>query len=431
MSVKIEKLENNQVKLEIEVDAKVFDECMNKAFNKNKSRFNIPGFRRGKAPRSMVERYYGEQVLYEDAINFACAEAYDNAIDENDLHPVDRPVIDIVQLEKGKNFIFTATVTVKPEVELGQYKGLSVKKEEVVVTDEDVENELKRIQERNSKLINIEDRPVQNGDTVNIDFEGTIDGVPFKGGEAKGYTLVIGSGTFIPGFEEQLIGANINDEVNVNVTFPDDYHSEDLRGKPAVFKVKINEIKFKQLPAINDEFASDVSEFETLDEFKADIRTKLTERAQAVADRKFEDDVIKLAVDNATCDIPEVMINRRLDDMMRQFDLQLRYQGMDLEGYLQMIGTDLEKFKADYRDSALEDVKTQLVLEKIAEVENIIASPEEFDAELEEIAKRYNQTVEEMKKHLHDDDIEYIKSSIERRKTIKLLVDNAKEQDSN
>jgi len=427
MSVKIEKLEKNQVKLEIEVDAKVFDECMNKAFNKNKSRFNIPGFRRGKAPRSMVERYYGEQVLYEDAINFACAEAYDNAIDENDLHPVDRPEIDIVQLESGKSFIFTATVTVKPDVELGQYKGLSVQKEAVAVTDEDVENELKRIQERNSKLINIEDRPVQNGDTVNIDFEGSIDGVPFKGGEAKGYTLVIGSGTFIPGFEEQLIGANINDEVTVNVTFPDDYHSEDLKGKPAVFKVKINEIKFKQLPEINDEFASDVSEFETLDEFKADIRAKLTEQAQARADRKFEDDIIKLAVDNAACDIPEVMINRRLDDMMRQLDMQLRYQGMNLEGYLQMMGTDMEKFRADYRDSALEDVKTQLVLEKIAEVENIIASPEEFDAELEEMAKRYNQQVEEMKKHLHDDDIEYIKSSIERRKTIKLLVENAKE----
>jgi len=427
MSVKIEKLENNQVKLEIEVDAKVFDECMNKAFNKNKSRFNIPGFRRGKAPRSMVERYYGEQVLYEDAINFACAETYDNAIDENDLHPVDRPEIDIVQLESGKNFIFTATVTVRPDVELGQYKGLSVQKEAVVVTEEDVENELKRIQERNSKLINIEDRPVQNGDTVNIDFEGSIDGVPFKGGEAKGYTLVIGSGTFIPGFEEQLIGANINDEVNVNVTFPEDYHSEDLKGKPAVFKVKINEIKFKQLPEINDEFASDVSEFETLDEFKADIRAKLTQQAQARADRKFEEDIVKLAVDNAACDIPEVMINRRLDDMMRQFDMQLRYQGMNLEGYLQMMGMDMEKFRADYRDNAREDVKTQLVLEKIAEVENIIASPEEFDAELEEMAKRYNQPVEEMKKHLHDDDIEYIKSSIERRKTIKLLVENAKE----
>jgi len=427
MSVKIEKLEKNQVKLEIEVDAQVFDECMNKAFNKNKSRFNIPGFRRGKAPRSMVERYYGEQVLYEDAINFACADAYDNAIDENDLHPVDRPVIDIVQLERGKNFIFTATVTVKPEVELGQYKGLSVQKEAVVVTDEDVENELKRIQERNSKLINIEDRPVQNGDTVNIDFEGSIDGVPFKGGEAKGYTLVIGSGTFIPGFEEQLIGANINDEVNVNVTFPEDYHSEDLKGKDAVFKVKINEIKLKQLPEIDDEFASDVSEFETLDEFKADIRVKLTEQAQARADRKFEDDVVKMAVDNASCDIPEVMINRRLDDMMSQLDMQLRYQGMDLEGYLQMTGTDMEKFRSEYRGSALEDIKTQLVLEKIAEVENIIASPEEFDAELEEMAKRYNQPVEEMKKHLRDDDIEYIKSSIERRKTIKMLVENVVE----
>ncbi len=426
MSVKIEKVEKNQVKLEIEVDAKVFNECMDRAFNKNKSRFNIPGFRKGKAPRNMVERYYGEQVLYEDAINFACADAYDNAIDENDLHPVDRPEIDIVQLESGKNFIFTALVTVKPEVELGEYKGLSVEKDEVVVTDDDVENELKRVQERNSKLISVEDRPVENGDTVNIDFEGSIDGVPFQGGEAKGYTLVVGSGTFIPGFEDQLIGANINDEIDVNVTFPEDYHSEELKGKPAVFKVKINEIKVKQLPEINDEFASDVSEFETLDEYKADIREKLTQQAQAEADRKYEDDIVKLAVDNTTCDIPEVMINRRLDDMLRQLDMQLRYQGMNLEGYLQMTGMEMDKVRADYRESALEEVKTQLVLEKIAEVENIIASPEEYEAELEEIAKRYNQPVEEMKKHLQDDDIEYIKSSIERRNTIKLLVENAK-----
>ncbi len=427
MSVKIEKTEKNQVKLEIEVEAKVFDECMNKAFNKNKSRFNIPGFRKGKAPRSMVERYYGEQVLYEDAINFACAEAYDKAIDENDLHPVDKPEIDIVQIESGKNFIFTASVTVKPEVELGEYKGLSVQKDAVVVTDEDIENELKKIQERNSKLITVEDRPIENGDTVNIDFEGSINGVPFNGGDAKGYTLVIGSGSFIPGFEDQLIGTNINDEVDVNVTFPEDYHSEELKGQAAVFKVKINEIKLKQLPEINDEFASDVSEFETLDEYKADIRVKLTEQAQANADRKFEDDIIKLAVDNATCDIPEVMVNRRLDDMMGQLDMQLRYQGMNLEGYLQMMGMDISKFRADYHDNALEDVKTQLVLEKIGEVENIIASPEEFDAELDEMAKRYNQPVEEMKKHLHDDDIEYIKSSIERKKTIKMLVENAKE----
>lgn len=425
MSVKIEKVEKNQLKLEIEVDAKVFDECLNKAFNKNRTRFNIPGFRKGKAPRNMIERYYGEQVLYEDAINFACADAYDNAIDENDLHPVDRPEIDIVQIGSGQNFIFTATVTVKPEVELGEYKGLSVEKDQVTITDEDIEEELKKVVERNSKLIAVEDRPVENGDTLNIDFLGSVDGVPFQGGEAKGYTLEIGSGAFIPGFEEQLIGANLNDEVDVNVTFPEDYHSEDLKGKKALFKVNINDIKVKQLPEVNDEFASDVSEFETLDEYKADIRVKLTERAQTNADNKYEDEIVKKAVENAVCEIPEVMIERRLDDMMRQFDMQLRYQGMSLDGYLQMMGMEIDKIKSDYRENAIADVKTQLVLEKIAEVENIIASPEEYEAELEEMAKRYNQTVEEMKKHLRDDDIEYIKDSIERKKTVNMLVENA------
>ncbi len=427
MSVKIEKVEKNQMKLEIEVEAKLFDECMDKAFNKNKSRFNIPGFRKGKAPRSMVERYYGEQVLYEDAINYACADAYDNAIDENDLHPVAKPEIDIVQIGSGQNFIFTASVTVKPEVELGEYKGLTVKKDEVVVTEDDIEEELKKTVERNSKLMNIEDRSVETGDTLNIDFEGSVDGVPFEGGEAKGYTLVIGSGSFIPGFEDQLIGTNLNDEVNVNVTFPEDYHSEELKGKTAVFKVKVNEIKLKELPEVNDEFASDVSEFETLDEYKADIRVKLTEQAQTRVDRKYEDEIIKKVVDNSVCDIPEVMVESRLDDMMRQMDMQLRYQGMNLEGYLQMMGMDMSKVRADYHDNALEDVKTQLVLEKISEVENIIASPEEYDAELEEMAKRYNQSVEEMKKHLQDDDIEYIKSSIERKKTVAMLVENVKE----
>ena len=426
MSVKIEKMEKNTVKLEIQVEAKAFDEYLNKAFLKNKLRFNIPGFRKGKAPRAMVERYYGEHVLYEDAINFACADAYDKAIDENNIEPVDRPEIDIVQIGSGKDFIFTATVTVKPEVVLGDYKGLEAKKEEVVVTDDDVEEELKRIAERNSKLISIEDRPVQDGDTVNIDFEGSVDGVKFEGGTAKGYTLVVGSGTFIPGFEDQLIGAELGSEVDVNVTFPEDYHSEDLKGKAALFKVKINEIKKKELPEINDEFASDVSEFETLDEFKADIRKKLTERAQAQADRKFEDEIIKKAVDNAQCDIPEVMVNRRLDAMLNQFDLQLRYQGMSLESYLKMMGMEESKLREDYRESAYEDVKTQLVMDKIAEVENIEVTPEEYEEELKQMADRYNQPVEEMKKHLRSDDIEYIKDSIERRKTIALLVENAK-----
>lgn len=424
MSVKIENVEKNIVKLTIEVEASVFEECMNRAFNKNKARFNIPGFRKGKAPRSMVERYYGEQALYEDAINFACADAYDKAVDENDLQPVDRPEIDIEQIGSGQNFIFTATVTVKPEVDLGEYKGLKVEKDTVLVTDEDIEEELKRVAERNSKLISVEDRPVQNGDTLNIDFEGSVDGVLFQGGTATGYTLVIGSGTFIPGFEEQLIGATINSDVEVNVTFPEDYHSEELKGKAANFKVKVNEIKFKQLPEINDEFASDVSEFETLEDYRADVRKKLTEQAQNNADKKYEDDIIKKAVENSACEIPEVMVNRRLDDMMRQFDMQLRYQGMNLESYIKMMGMEESQIRADYRDNAYQDVKTQLVIEKITEIESISSTEEEYEAELEVMSKRYNKTVEEMKKHLHDDDIEYIKNSIERKKTIKLLVEN-------
>lgn len=426
MSVKIENVEKNVIKLEIEVDAKVFDECLNKAFNKNKSKYNIPGFRKGKAPRSMIERYYGEQVLYEDAINFACADAYDNAVDENDLQPVARPELDIVQIGSGQNLIFTATVTVRPEVELGEYKGLSVEKDPVVISEEDVEAELKKIADRNSKLITIEDRPIQDGDTVNIDFEGSVDGVIFEGGTAKGHTLVIGSGSFIPGFEEQLVGVRMNSEVDVNVTFPENYQSEDLKGKAATFKVKVNEIKFKQLPEIDDDFASDVSEFETLDQYKADIRNKLTEQAQAQTDRKFEDGIIKKAVENAVCDVPEVMVTSRLNDMMRQLDIQLSYQGMNLEGYLKMMGMEESQIRKDYHDNAYQDVKTQLVIEKITELEKISVTPEEYDAELEQMAARYNQPIEEMKKHLHEDDIEYIKNSVERKKTIAMLVENTK-----
>lgn len=426
MSNKIENVEKNVVKIEINVEAKVFDECMDKSFSKNRSRFNIPGFRKGKAPRTMIERYYGEEVLYDDAINFACADAYDKAVDENDIHPVSRPEIDIIQIGNGQDMIFTATVTVMPEIELGEYKGLTAKKDDVIITDDDVEAELKRVADRNSKLLTIEDRPVQNGDTVNIDYAGTVDGVPFDGGTANGYTLIIGSNTFIPGFEEQLVGVDLNGEVDVNVTFPEDYHSEELKGKAAVFKVKLNEIKFKQLPVIDDDFASDVSEFETLEEYKADIRTKLKENAEKQADKKYEDELVKLAVDNATCDIPEVMVKSRLDDMMRQLDMQMQYQGFNLETYLKMTGMDEHKLRADYRDNAYRDVKTQLVMEKITVVENIEVSPEEYDEELAKMAETYKQSVEEMKKHLHEDDIEYIKKSIERRKTVAMLTENAK-----
>lgn len=426
MSVKIEKPEKNVVKLEITVDSQVFDECMNKSFNKNKHRFNVPGFRRGKAPRAIVERYYGEEVLYEDAINFACSDAYNKAIDENGLEPVDRPEIDIVQIGKGKDFIFTATVTVKPEVELGQYKGLEVKKDEVKVTEEDVMAELNRVAERNAKLITVEDRPVQNGDIVNIDFEGSINGEPFEGGSAKGYSLVVGSNTFIPGFEEQLVGLNLNEEKEIQVKFPDDYFNKDLAGKDATFKVKINEIKFKQFPEINDEFASDVSEFETLEEYKQDIHKKLTQKAQEAADRKFENEVVRKAAENATCDIPEVMVQRRLDEMMSEFDMTLRYQGLNLPTYLKLMGIEEDKFRSEYRESAFMDVKTQLVLEKIAETEGIEATPEECDQEIAKLAEQYKQPVEEMKKHLHDEDIEYIKNSIITRKTVAMLVESAK-----
>jgi trigger factor len=426
MDVKIEKPEKNVTKLEITVEKDIFNEAMNRSFNKNKARFNIPGFRKGKAPRHMVERYYGEQVLYEDAINFACGDAYMRAVDENDIHPVDRPEIDILQIGSGQDLIFTATVTVKPEVELGEYKGLDVKKDEVSVSDDDVAAELARVAERNAKLVSVEDRPVQKGDILNIDYEGSIDGVPFDGGTAKGQTLEIGSGTFIPGFEEQLEGLNHNEEKDIQVTFPADYHSKDLAGKEATFRVKVNEIKFKQLSEINDEFAGDVSEFETLEEYKQDIRKKLLEKAQAAADKRFEDEILKKAAENAACDIPEVMINRRLDEMMRQFDMTLRYQGMSLQGYMDMLGINEEKLREDYRNEAMNDVKTQLVLEKIAEVEGLDCTPEEYEEELSKMAERYRQTVEEMKKHLHEDDIEYIKTSVTNRKTVGFLKDNAK-----
>ena len=426
MDVKIEKPEKNVVKLEITVDSQVFDECMNKAFNKNKHRFSIPGFRKGKAPRGIVERYYGEQVLYEDAINFACGDAYNKAIDDNGLEPVDRPEIDIVQIGSGQDLVFTATVTVKPEVELGQYKELEVEKEEVKVTEEDVLAELNRVAERNAKRVTVEDRPVQNGDIVNIDYEGSIDGEAFEGSTAKGHNLAVGSGTFIPGFEEQLVGLNLNEEKEISVKFPEDYHSKDVAGKEAVFKVKINDIKFRQLPEINDEFAGDVSEFETLEEYKQDIMKNLTKKAQEAADRKLEDAVVAKATDNASCDIPDVMVERRLDELIRQFDTYLRYQGLDIPSYLRIMGMDADKFRGEYRETALRDVKTQLVLEKIAMTEGIEATDEEYDQELEKMAEQYRKPVEEMKKHLHNDDIEYIKNSIISRKTVAMLVENVK-----
>jgi len=426
MNVKIENVEKNVVQLEIEVDAAKFEEGMKRSFFKNAKKFNIPGFRRGKAPRNIIERYYGEQVFYEDAINYVCPEAYDEAIKENNIHPVDRPEIDIKQIGSGENLIFTAKVTVKPEVELGEYKGVEVNKAEAVVTDEDVENELKRIVERNARMVTVEDRPVQSGDIAVIDFEGFIDGVPFEGGKGENYNLLIGSGHFIPGFEDQLIGANTGDDVDVNVTFPEDYGNKELAGKPALFKVKVKEIKFKELPVVDDEFAKDVSEFETLEEYKADLRKKLTEAAEHKAKHETEEKVIEKVVENAVVDIPRVMIEKQIDNIVYELDLRLRYQGMNLKSYLEYQGMDEKSFREQFSERAEREVKTQLVIEKIKEVENIDASEEELKEEIKRLAESYKEDPEAFEKRLKDEDKDYIKDNLIVRKTIDFLVDNAK-----
>lgn len=421
MKSKVENVDKNVVKLTIEEEAQRFNESLKKAYQKTRGRFSIPGFRKGKAPMNLIEKYYGENVFYEEAFNLICPEVYEAAIKEHGIVPVDTPELDIEQIGKGKDLIFTAKVTVKPEVKLGQYKGLPVEKEQVNITDEDVQKELERIRERNSRLVSVEDRPVQDKDIVNIDFEGFIDGKPFEGGSSKGYTLTVGSNTFIPGFEDQLIGASLNQEVDVNVTFPENYHNEELKGKPALFKVRINEIKYRELPALDDEFAQDVSEFDTLEEYKADIRKKLEKNAQEAAERNYENELVKKAVENAEVDIPDVMVERQINNIMQRISMSLSYQGMDLKTYMEIMGTDEKKMRDEYRERALEEVKTQLVLEKIAQEEKVEASDEEVEAEITSMAEKYNQNAEDFKKHLRNDDIEYIKDTIITRKTIELM----------
>ncbi len=426
MNAKVENIEKNVVKLEIEVDSEKFEQGMQKAFLKNAGRFNISGFRKGKAPRKMVERYYGEQVLYEDAINIVCPEAYDEAVEENNLNPVDRPEIDIKQIGDGQNLIFTAVVTVKPEVELGEYKGIEVSKIEVNVTDEEVEKEFQKVVEKNARLVSVEDREIQLDDTAVIDFEGFIDDVAFEGGKGENFSLVIGSGQFIPGFEDQLIGAKAGSEVDVNVTFPENYGSEELSGKPALFKVKVNEVKVKELPVVDDEFAKDISEFDTLEEYKSDLKKKLTDSAEHKAKHETEEAVIDQVVENAQVDIPEVMTSKQIENLLRDFDMRLRYQGLDINKYMGMMGMDENSIKEQFKDRAEKDVKVQLVLEKISKVENIVPSDEDVEAQIEKMAENYKKTAEEFKKLLKEDDIEYIKRDLVIGKTVDFLVENAK-----
>ena len=425
MNSKLEKIENNIATLEISVSPEKLEEGIMKSYLKNVKKFNIAGFRKGKAPRKIVERHYGEAVFYEDAINIVCPDAYDEAVKEHNLDPVDRPDIDIVDIEGGKGLIFKATVTVKPEVVLGQYKGIEAEKKEYNVTDEDVNKEIEKMREKNARLVEVTDRPVKNGDITIIDFKGFVDGNQFEGGTSENHNLEIGTGQFIPGFEEQLVGAEIGKEVDVNVQFPEDYRSEDLAGKPAIFKVTIKEIKEKQMVDLDDEFAKDVSEFNSLDELKADIRKKREEESKRLEKQQYEDEVINKIVENATVDIPEVMVDAQVNVMLRDFDYQLKYQGLNLEAYLKYMNTDMDTLKESYRSGAKARVKSQLVLEKVAEVEGVAATEEDMNAEIEKTAQHYKQDIEKFKKTLKEDEISYIKDGIIVQKTIDFLVENS------
>lgn len=425
MNSKLEKVEKNVATLEITVSPEKLEEGMMKAYLKNVKRFNIPGFRKGKAPRNLIEKHYGEGVFYEDAINAVCPEAYEEAVEEHELDPVDRPEIDILEIDSGKGIIFKAEVTVRPPVQLGQYKGIEAEKKEYNVTDEDVLKELDVLRDKNARIIDITDRPVKKGDMTIIDFKGFVDGEEFSGGTAENYNLEIGSGQFIPGFEEQLVGAEIGKEVDVNVAFPEDYRAEELAGKPAQFKVTVKEIKEKELLPLDDEFAKDVSEYDTLEELKNDIKNKKAEENERMAKHEYEDLVISKAVENASVDIPDVMVENQITSMIKDFDFQLRYQGLDVETYLKYMNISMEEVRKSYKETALTRVKTQLVLDEITKAENIEVTEEDINNEIEKTAKQYNQELEKFKSSLKERDLEYIKDSLIVQKTIDFLIENS------
>ena len=425
MNCKVEKTENaNEVKLEITVEAEKFENAMKKVYFQNAKYINIPGFRKGKAPMNIVEKYYGAQIFYEDAFNDVATQAYDEALEENKIDVVSRPTVDIIQMEKGKDVIFSAIVQVKPEVKLGKYKGIDIKKIEYPVKDEDIEKELKKMQEKNARLITIEDRALENGDIATIDFEGFTDGVPFEGGKAEGHELEIGSGAFIPGFEEQLVNMKIDEEKEIKVTFPKEYFSKDLAGKEATFKVKLHEIKKKELPKLDDEFAKDVSEFDTLEELKTDIKNKMEKDNEQKAKYETEESAIKAVCDNVKIDIPSGMVDMEVDHMIQDINQRLSYQGLKLDQYLKMIGKTEEEVRKEYEPQAIEAIKSRLTLEAIRNAEKIEASEEEIKEKLEEMAKNYGKKVEEIQDN--EDLKNYIKEGIESEKAIDFIVKNAK-----
>ena len=428
MSLQVEKLEKNMAKLTIEVSPEELEGALQRAYLKNRKQITIPGFRKGKVPRQIIEKMYGPSFFYEDAVNELIPSAYEKAVDECELELVSRPEVSIVQIEKGKPFIFTAEVAVKPEVELGQYKGIEVEKQDTTATDEEVDKEIDKERESNSRSITVEDRPVQDGDMTVIDFEGFVDGTPFEGGKGTDYPLTIGSGAFIPGFEEQLIGAEIGKETEVNVSFPEDYHAKDLAGKPAVFKCTVKEIKVKELPELDDEFAQDVSDFDTMEEYRADVRKKIEERKAASAKAKKEDAVIEKIIEGAKMEIPDAMVKTQAEQGVDEFAQRLEMQGMSIEQYLQYMGGSVDAMVEQYKPQALKRIQSRLVLEAIVAAENLEVSDEELEAEYSRMAEQYKMEVEKIKEIFGDADKANIREDLAIQKAVELVTEAAVEK---
>lgn len=429
MSLQVEKLEKNMAKLTIEVSAEEFSKAVESAYQKNKGKISVPGFRKGKVPRKMIEQMYGKGVFYEDAANEIIPEAYEKALEECEETIVSSPKIDVSQIEEGKPFIFTAEVALKPEVTLGAYKGIEVEKADVTVTDEEIDADLQQQRENNARTVTVEGRPVQDGDTAVIDYEGFVDGVAFEGGKGENHNLVIGSHSFIDTFEEQLIGKNAGESCEVNVTFPENYHAQELAGKPAVFQVAVKEIKEKQLPELNDEFAGEVSEFETLAEYKEDIRKKLTEKKEEDAKAAKEDAVIQAIIDGAQMEIPEAMVETQQRQLVDDFAQRLQMQGLSIEQYFQFTGMTFDKMMEQMKPQAESRIKSRLVLEAVAAAENIAASEEEYDAEIERMAKMYQLEADKVKDMMGEQGRKQIMEDLAVRKAVEFVVAESREKD--
>jgi len=426
--IKNEQTATNTVKLTIEVDKEAFEKALDKSYRKNVKQIALPGFRKGKAPRKLIEKYYGVEVFYEDAVNFVCPDAYEFAVKEAGITPVDRPEIDIEEIGEGKDLVLTAVVTVKPEVELGEYKGVEAEKTVYETKDEDVDAQIKAAAEKNVRMVSVDDRAVQSGDITVIDFEGFTDGVAFEGGKGTDHTLEIGSGQFIPGFEEQLIGAEIGKEIEINVTFPEEYHAEELKGKPAVFKVTVKEIKVKEYPELDDDFAKDVSEFDTFEEYKKSIKDNLDKSNEERTKAEFENALVEAVCAGATVEIPECMIENRIQDMIRDFGYRLSSQGMSLEQYMQFTGSTPDTFKEQFKDQATEQVKANLVLEKVALVEGLEVTEEDLEEELKRMAEMYGMELDKVKTLIGENERESMKDDLKIRKAVEFIVANAKEK---